>query len=69
MALAPNTRTAPFGAIATLNFVNMLEGFVKTVSEWNTHRKTQSILASLSDRQLADIGLSRADLDTLPSKL
>ncbi len=69
MAMAPNTRTAPFGAIATLNLVNLFEGVVKSVSDWNTKRQTQSILASLSDRELADIGLCRADLDNLPSQL
>ena len=69
MALAPNTRPAPFGAIATFNFVNMFEGVVKFVSDWNAKRQTQNILASLSDRELADIGLTRADLDNLPSKL
>jgi len=69
MALAPNTRPAPFGAIATFNFINMFEGVVKTVSDWNAKRQTQNILASLSDRELADIGLSRADVDNLPSQL
>jgi uncharacterized protein YjiS (DUF1127 family) len=69
MALASNSRTAPFGAIATLNLVNMFEGVVTSVSDWNAKRKTQNILAALSDRELADIGLSRADLDNLPSKL
>ncbi|WGI22827.1 DUF1127 domain-containing protein [Amylibacter sp. IMCC11727] len=67
MALAPNTRPAPFGAIATLNFVNLFENVVASVSNWNAKRKTQNILAALSDRELADIGLSRADLDNLPS--
>ncbi len=68
MAMAPNTRIAPFGAIATFNFVNMFEAAAKSVSDWNAKRKTQSLLAALSDRELADIGLCRADLDTLPSK-
>lgn len=68
MALAPNSRPAPFGAIATFNFINKFEGIVASVSDWNAKRKTQNILASLSDRELADIGLSRADLDNMPSK-
>ena len=55
MALAPNTRPAPFGAIATFNFVNMFEGVVKSVSDWNAKRQTQKILTALSDRELADI--------------
>ena len=67
MALATNSRPAPFGAIATLNIVNLFDGVVKSVSDWNTKRKTQNILSALSDRELSDIGLSRADLDNLPS--
>lgn len=67
MALAPNTRTAPFGAITTLNLINMFEGAVKSVSDWNAKRKTHNILSALSDRELADIGLSRGDLHNMPS--
>ena len=69
MALAPNTRLAPFGSITTLNFVNAFEGMLKSISNWNTKRQTQNILASLSDRELVDIGLTRADLDNLPTHL
>jgi uncharacterized protein YjiS (DUF1127 family) len=68
MALAPNTRTAPFGAITTLNLINMFEGAVKSVSDWNAKRKTHNILSSLTDRELADIGLSRGDLHDMPTK-
>ncbi len=68
MALANHTRPAPFGAIATFNFVTFFENAVKSVSDWNTNRKTANILAQLSDRELADIGLSRGDLDRLPSR-
>ena len=69
MALAPNTRPAPFGSITTLHFVNVFEGMLKSISNWNTKRQTQNILASLSDRELVDIGLTRADLDNLPTHL
>ena len=68
MATASYTHTAPFGAIATLNLINMFENAVKSVSDWNAARKTHNILASLTDRELADIGLSRGDLHNMPSK-
>ena len=32
------------------------------VSDWNTARRTRKALARLSDRELDDIGLSRADI-------
>ena len=68
MALASNTRPAPFGAIATFNLVSRFEATLKAVSDCNTKRKTANILAQLSDRELSDIGLSRGDLDRLPSR-
>jgi uncharacterized protein YjiS (DUF1127 family) len=68
MALANNARPAPFGAIATFNLVNRFETAFKTISDWNAKRKTQNILSQLSDRELADIGLIRGDLDNLPSR-
>ncbi len=68
MAMVTNTRTAPFGAIATLNLINMFETALKSVSDWNAARKTHNILSSLTDRELADIGLSRGDLHNMPAK-
>ena len=65
MALANNTRPAPFGAIAAFNFVSFFEGIFTSVVEWNTLRKTQN---TLSDRELDDIGLSRGDITNLPAR-
>lgn len=68
MALATTTRPAPFGAITTLKLVAGFEATVRSVLDWNTRRQTASALAQLSDRQLADIGLIRGDLDSIPAK-
>lgn len=68
MALASYTRPAPFGAIATFNMVSAFETAFKSVSNWNTRRKTVKILSHLSDRELADIGLCRGDLDKMPTR-
>ena len=68
MALATNTRPAPFGAITAFNLVSRFETAIKSVSNWNAKRKTVNILSQLSERELADIGLSRGDLDRLPTR-
>ena len=34
------------------------------ISDWNTARRTRKALSALSDRELDDIGLSRADIET-----
>lgn len=38
---------------------------VTTLIAWNDARRTRVALSKLSDRELWDIGLSRADLDAL----
>ena len=43
-------------------FVAKLSGAIAT---WNDSRKTRKALSNLSDRELEDIGLSRADIDTI----
>jgi uncharacterized protein YjiS (DUF1127 family) len=35
------------------------------IAAWNDARLTRNALAKLSDRELEDIGLSRADIDTI----
>ncbi|MEM6578648.1 MAG: DUF1127 domain-containing protein [Pseudomonadota bacterium] len=36
-----------------------------SIAHWNENRRTRAALARLSDRELDDIGLSRADIDRL----
>ena len=68
MALANHTRPAPFGAIAISNLVAFAESAWTKLVDWNTQRRTRDMLAKLSDRELADIGLIRGDLENLPSR-
>lgn len=68
MALIQTTRPAPFGAITVYNLVARTEAAWAKLVAWNTQRKTRNMLASLSDRELADIGLHRGDLDNIPSR-
>jgi uncharacterized protein YjiS (DUF1127 family) len=58
---AANTH-APAGAVATLRVVDTILNLKNSVVAWNEARVTRKILARLSDNQLQDIGLTRADL-------
>lgn len=45
--------------------VGMISRFVGTVAAWNDARMTRKALASLSARELDDIGLVPGDIDTV----
>lgn len=68
MALVNHTSPAPFGAIATFKLVNLFETTIKTVSAWNSKRKTVNMLSTLSDDVLSDIGLTHHDFANLPAR-
>ncbi|NOX41555.1 MAG: DUF1127 domain-containing protein [Alphaproteobacteria bacterium] len=65
MALFVNTRPAPFGAVTTLRITNSLDNLRMALIDWNSKRVTRAALSKLGDRELNDIGLSRADVDRL----
>jgi uncharacterized protein YjiS (DUF1127 family) len=65
MATFQTSRPAPFGAISAHRFVSGVENYVRSVSEWNTQRKTRNELSKLTARELSDIGLSYGDLDNI----
>jgi uncharacterized protein YjiS (DUF1127 family) len=54
--------TAPLGAVATLRVVDVVLNLKHSVVAWNEARETRKVLSRLSDDQLQDIGLTRADL-------
>ncbi|QFT74651.1 hypothetical protein FIU92_16540 [Ruegeria sp. THAF33] len=56
---------APLGAATILHVVDAFTNVVNTVVEWKESRKTRKLLSELSDAQLDDIGLSRADIADL----
>ncbi len=62
MAAYETTRTAPFGAIATYNFIRFVSNIGNIVIGWNDARMTRNSLNKLSDRELNDIGLNRGDI-------
>ena len=65
MATFETTRPAPFGALTAHRVISALDGVRLAVVDWNEKRATRSALSKLSDRELADIGLSRGDIDRI----
>ena len=59
MATIALTAQAPFKAAGYV--YNLIETAATAVSDWNTKRLDRKALAQLTDAQLEDIGLSRAD--------
>lgn len=62
MAVQDFTR-ADFGVIAQL--LRNIEGLAARLTDWRDRRATQKALAGLSDHELDDIGLTRADIDAI----
>lgn len=63
MAAFDTTRPAPFGATTTYGFVQFFASARARLKSWNDVRRTRNALCVLSDRELADIGLTRADVE------
>lgn len=43
--------------------------FLAAIAAWNDARRTRSALARLSDHELADIGLTRGEIDVVAQRL
>ncbi|MDA7963786.1 DUF1127 domain-containing protein [Ruegeria sp.] len=56
---------APLGAATILHVVDAFTNVFSNAAEWNTSRKTRKALSDLSDTQLEDIGLCRADIEKI----
>ncbi|PQO24030.1 hypothetical protein C2I36_04550 [Rhodobacteraceae bacterium WD3A24] len=69
MAATAPIRPAPFGAIATLQVVQIFYNAAETLGRWRDQRATRAALSKLSDRELEDIGLCRADIETVAARL
>ncbi|MEY2957172.1 MAG: hypothetical protein RL123_1900 [Pseudomonadota bacterium] len=65
MAIIETSR--PFGATPSLvrRLVVGMSDIFAAVADWNEARLTRQALSRLSDRELDDIGLSRAEIDAL----
>ena len=57
------TAVAPFGAILIHRIVSALSDVAGNIRKWNDNRRTIAALRALSNAQLDDIGLARADIE------
>lgn len=65
MAAFDTTRTT-YGSLGLAGRIGTtLASVVGSFGSWNDARMTRNALASLSDRELDDIGLVRGDIDTV----
>lgn len=62
MAYAVAQRAVPFGAISTFKLVATINSILTSVREYNEDRATVRALSVLSDAQLEDMGVCRAEL-------
>ena len=65
MALFDTTRTTYGTASAANRFFAALSTVIAAMIAWNDARVTRNALSGLTDRELEDIGLSRADIDNV----
>lgn len=65
MSALQNTRPAPFGAISTYYIVDAFDHILFAIRSRVAMRQTRRNLERLSDAQLDDIGLTRAQIDTV----
>jgi uncharacterized protein YjiS (DUF1127 family) len=63
MATFDTSRTTYGTASAVNRFFGSLNAVLASVIAWNDARVTRNALSSLTDRELADIGLTRSDID------
>ena len=65
MAAIVTSAPAPLGAITVYRVVQSVDRCIHAVSAWNARRMTRKVLHRLSNRELDDIGLCRADIEML----
>ncbi len=65
MAAYETTRRAPFGVQTSARVTGVFAGVLASLAAWNDVRVTRKALSRLSDRELDDIGLTRADIERI----
>lgn len=63
MALFDTSRTTYGSATIGARILGFITASMASVVAWNDARVTRNALSCLTDRELADIGLSRSDID------
>ena len=67
MATFDTSRTTYGSATAASRFFAAIGAVIASVVAWNDARVTRNALTALTDRELEDIGLSRADIEGVAS--
>ena len=65
MASFDTTRPMADGRLFGARLSNLFSGLVGSFAAWNDARVTRKALASLTDRELDDLGLIRGDIDAI----
>ena len=65
MASFDTTRPMADGHHFGARLSNFFSGVVGTFAAWNDARVTRNALSRLSDHELDDLGLTRADIDSI----
>lgn len=61
-----NTSRTTYGTASAVNrFFAALNDIFAAIVAWNDARATRNALASLTDRELDDIGLTRSEIDAV----
>lgn len=69
MAVFDTFRTVVDGPSIANRFFSAFTGFAGGLASWNDVRVTRNALSKLSDHELDDLGLSRADIAEIGGKL
>lgn len=69
MSVTEINRPVPLGAASTFGVVSLFERAWDAFTAWRSARATAVALADLSDKQLADIGLSRGEIVDVAEQL
>lgn len=64
MAIIETSRPVPFGAVATLNVVNLFDTLIEAVRTSRQASKTNKVLNRLTMGQLEDIGLVASNVNS-----
>ena len=68
MAIIETSRAVPFGAVSTFRIVNLFDGLLGGIVGTYRAYKTEKTLRGLSNAQLEDIGLERAQIHVVAQR-
>jgi uncharacterized protein YjiS (DUF1127 family) len=69
MSVFVSNRSVPLGAVSAFGVTSFVERAIASLRSWALARSTAKALDKLSDRELEDIGLMRADIADLADRL